>query len=47
MVAEIAADLGFCDQAHFSREFTRAYGITPSKYRRQMNLMQTESTLQV
>lgn len=36
-VAEIAAELGFYDQAHFSREFSRAYGIAPSKYRKMMN----------
>ncbi|MBX3120153.1 MAG: helix-turn-helix transcriptional regulator [Fimbriimonadaceae bacterium] len=36
LIAEIAVDLGFYDQAHFSREFVKAYGIAPSKYRRLM-----------
>jgi AraC family transcriptional regulator len=34
-IAEIAAESGFCDQAHFSRHFHRAYGKTPQEYRRQ------------
>lgn len=32
--AEIAVDLGFSDQAHFSRSFRKERGCTPSEYRR-------------
>ncbi|MGW5052394.1 AraC family transcriptional regulator [Actinokineospora sp. NPDC004072] len=30
--AALAADLGFSDQAHFSREFRAAVGISPARY---------------
>jgi AraC-like DNA-binding protein len=30
--AQVAAELGFCDQAHFTREFTRAIGQPPGAY---------------
>ena len=30
--AEIAADLGYADQSHLSREFRAATGRTPSAY---------------
>lgn len=33
-IAEIANEMGFADESHFSRAFTRAYGIPPSRYRR-------------
>lgn len=33
-VAEIAAELGFYDQAHFSRLFRTSYGMSPSAYRK-------------
>lgn len=33
-VAAVAADLGFADQAHLTRRFKAAYGITPGAYRR-------------
>jgi AraC family transcriptional regulator len=33
-LAEIAYEVGFCDQAHFSRAFRSAYGATPSTYRK-------------
>jgi AraC-like DNA-binding protein len=31
---EVALDAGFADQAHFSREFKRTFGVTPSDFRR-------------
>jgi AraC-like DNA-binding protein len=31
---DVALSAGFADQAHFSREFKRGFGITPSEYRR-------------
>jgi len=30
--AEVAADLGYFDQPHFIRDFTRAVGLTPAAY---------------
>jgi len=32
--AEVAADLGYFDQSHFIRDFTRAIGMTPAAYAR-------------
>jgi AraC-like DNA-binding protein len=32
--AEVAAAVGFADQAHLTRWFRRAYGITPARYQR-------------
>ena len=34
-IADVAADSGFADQAHFSRHFRRFYGRSPQEYRRQ------------
>jgi AraC-like DNA-binding protein len=31
-LAEVAIESGFADQAHFSRMFKVAYGITPARY---------------
>ena len=33
-IAEIAAECGFHDQAHFTRSFAAAYGTAPARYRR-------------
>jgi AraC-like DNA-binding protein len=32
-LADIACDAGFADQAHFTRAFTGAFGLTPARYR--------------
>jgi AraC-like DNA-binding protein len=32
-LVEIAADTGFADQAHFTRAFRAAFGLTPARYR--------------
>lgn len=32
-LAEVAVQLGYADQAHFGRQFKRAFGITPGQYR--------------
>jgi len=32
-LAELALDAGFADQAHFTRAFRTAYGLTPARYR--------------
>jgi AraC family transcriptional regulator, positive regulator of tynA and feaB len=34
-VTDIAFRWGFCDAAHFSRVFKRAFGVTPSEVRHQ------------
>jgi AraC-like DNA-binding protein len=34
--AEVAVDLGFSDQSHFSRQFQRAFGVPPGVYRGSM-----------
>lgn len=33
-IADAANDSGFSDQSHFSRNFTRSYGLSPGKYRK-------------
>jgi transcriptional regulator GlxA family with amidase domain len=33
-LAGLAAELGFFDQAHFNRDFTRLLGVAPGEYRR-------------
>lgn len=35
-IAEIASDLGFCDQSHFSHFFKRRSGTSPLAYRQRM-----------
>ena len=32
-ISEIAAECGFCDQAHLSRAFKRVFGVAPAAYR--------------
>ncbi|MGH2601403.1 MAG: helix-turn-helix transcriptional regulator, partial [Dehalococcoidia bacterium] len=32
-LVEVALETGFADQAHFTRRFTAAFGITPGQYR--------------
>ena len=36
--ADIAQQVGFCDQSHLTVHFRRIYGITPKKFRAQMGL---------
>jgi AraC-like DNA-binding protein len=33
-LADVAYETGFADQAHFTRTFKRAFGLTPARYRR-------------
>lgn len=33
-VVEVAADLGFADQSHLHRRFTRAFGVSPGAWRK-------------
>jgi len=35
-ISEIALEVGFCDQSHFTRELSRSYGITPSELRQSL-----------
>ena len=35
---DIADELGFCDQFHFSKRFKQHTGITPSKYRTRLKV---------
>ena len=35
-IAEIAADSGFADQAHVTRELQRVIGLTPAKLRAEL-----------
>jgi AraC family transcriptional regulator len=35
-LVDIAASVGFCDQAHFSRAFKAQFGLPPAAYRRQL-----------
>jgi AraC-like DNA-binding protein len=32
-LADVAAEAGFADQAHFTRMFKAALGLTPARYR--------------
>ncbi len=34
-IAQVSAELGFCDQFYFSRRFKEKLGITPSKFKQQ------------
>ena len=36
-IADIALDLGYCDQSAFTSQFRTRMGFTPAKYRRQMS----------
>jgi len=31
-IADVATEVGFCDQSHFNRAFRQAYGVAPSQY---------------
>lgn len=41
-IAAIAAETGFADQSHLTREFARAYGLTPGRYREGRTLRRPE-----
>ncbi len=41
-IAAIAASVGFCDEAHFSRLFRAAFGMTPGEMRRNALFAKTE-----
>ena len=37
-VKEVAYNLGFCDEYHFSKQFQKHTGISPSKYKKTKDL---------
>lgn len=37
-IGEIAIDLGFSDQQHFSHTFRKHFGVTPSEYRKSVSI---------
>jgi len=39
-LADVALACGFYDQSDLTRHFARCYGITPGRFRRQMNIRQ-------
>jgi AraC family transcriptional regulator len=43
-IVEVACESGFADQAHFSRHFRRAYGVSPLAFRRTASGGPEEST---
>src|SRR5262249_55243145 len=43
-LAEVAYDAGFADQAHFTRVFKSAFGLTPARYRGLRMGQQSRST---
>ena len=36
-LSRLAADLGYCDQSHFTRDFKRTTGQPPGSFRRAVN----------
>ena len=40
-LAELAADHGYADQAHMSRAFQQWFGVSPSRFRADANLLET------
>ena len=36
-LALLAADFGYCDQAHMNAEFRAAFGISPGRFRRELH----------
>jgi len=40
-IGTIAAETGFADHSHFTRAFTRKFGVTPSKVRRERKMRQS------
>lgn len=39
-IAQVAVDLGFYDQSHFTKRFTSLVGVTPQRYRQNRNFFQ-------
>jgi AraC-like DNA-binding protein len=39
-IANVAADLGFHDQSHLTKQFKSLVGVTPQRYRQHRNFLQ-------
>lgn len=39
-IADVAYEIGFCDQSHLNRQFKRIVGVTPGQYLKKSNFVQ-------
>jgi transcriptional regulator GlxA family with amidase domain len=46
LLAEIAAEAGFCDQCHLSRHFRRRFGASPGRLRARERALEGEARAQ-
>jgi AraC-like DNA-binding protein len=44
-IVNVAADLGFHDQSHLTKQFKSLVGVTPQRYRQNSNFLQDNSSL--
>ena len=42
-IKEIAATVGYCESSHFVRDFEKAYGLSPRRYRAQRLLSKLQN----
>jgi AraC-like DNA-binding protein len=41
-LAEVAAETGFADQSHMTRQFKRTFGLTPARWRSMASIGEDE-----